>query len=340
MRTTRNRWTIAFMGVVAFLLAVPVAWAHDRGPREQSPLVIGHRGAAGYLPDHTLQGYALAIKLGADYIEPDLVATKDGHLIARHEPNMIATTNVTSRREFAGRKTTKMIDGVPDRASSRRTSRSPRSRRCAPSSPSPSGRSSSTASSRSPPSRRSSRSRSASRSSTTGGSASIPRPSTRPFTRASGCRWRTGCDALKRAGWNHRSSPVFIQSFEPSNLQQLNKMTQVRLVQLVDANDVDPDGVITYAAPFDQPYDWTVSGDPELLSRTFGSSRPTPGCGRSASTPTASARGSPTSRARGRSSRTPTAASATRTATGLSTRPTARWCRRRTWSSARTGTAC
>jgi len=45
-----------------------------------------HRGAAGYLPDHTLEGYALAIKLGADYIEPDLVATKDGHLVARHEP--------------------------------------------------------------------------------------------------------------------------------------------------------------------------------------------------------------------------------------------------------------
>src|SRR2546422_7197301 len=54
------------------------------------PLVIGHRGAHGYLPAHTLEGYSLAIELGADFIEPDLVSTKDGHLIARHEPNLIA----------------------------------------------------------------------------------------------------------------------------------------------------------------------------------------------------------------------------------------------------------
>ena len=65
--------------------------------------MIGHRGAAGYLPDHTLEGYELAIKLGADYIEPDLVATKDGHLIARHEPNITSTTDVASHPEFAGR---------------------------------------------------------------------------------------------------------------------------------------------------------------------------------------------------------------------------------------------
>ena len=51
------------------------------------PLVIGHRGASGFLPEHTLESYALAIELGADFIEPDIVATKDGVLIARHEPN-------------------------------------------------------------------------------------------------------------------------------------------------------------------------------------------------------------------------------------------------------------
>jgi glycerophosphoryl diester phosphodiesterase len=75
---------------------------------------------------------------------------------------------------------------------------------------------------------------------------------------------------LRRVGWNHRRAPVFIQSFEQSNLRRLNRLTPVRLVQLVDANDVAPDGTITYAAPFDRPYDWTVSGDPELQSRTFG----------------------------------------------------------------------
>lgn len=54
----------------------------------QPPLIIAHRGASGYLPDHTLEGYAKAIELGADFIEPDLVMTKDGVLIARHEPNL------------------------------------------------------------------------------------------------------------------------------------------------------------------------------------------------------------------------------------------------------------
>lgn len=75
------------------------------------PLVIGHRGASGYLPEHTLEAYALAIEQGADYIEPDLVPTKDGHLIARHENDISDTTDVSSRPEFAARKTRKVIDG-------------------------------------------------------------------------------------------------------------------------------------------------------------------------------------------------------------------------------------
>ena len=63
---------------------------------------------------------------------------------------------------------------------------------------------------------------------------------------------------------------MFIQSFEQSNLRKLDKMTPVRLVQLVDANDIKPDGSLDYTAPFDRPYDWTVSGDPRLQARTFG----------------------------------------------------------------------
>jgi glycerophosphoryl diester phosphodiesterase len=77
-------------------------------------------------------------------------------------------------------------------------------------------------------------------------------------------------DALDAAGWNHRDAPVFIQSFEPSSLETLRKSTRVRLVQLVDASDVDPDGSIAFSAPFDRPFDWTASGRPELLARTFG----------------------------------------------------------------------
>ena len=58
------------------------------------PLIIGHRGASGYLPEHTLEAYQLAITQGADVIEPDLISTRDGVLIARHDPNLITSTDV------------------------------------------------------------------------------------------------------------------------------------------------------------------------------------------------------------------------------------------------------
>jgi glycerophosphoryl diester phosphodiesterase len=72
--------------------------------------------------------------------------------------------------------------------------------------------------------------------------------------------------ALTKAGWNHRDAPVFIQSFEPGSLRYLRPRTSVRLIQLVDADDIAPDGTITYAPPFDKPYDWVVSG----RAGTFG----------------------------------------------------------------------
>ena len=75
------------------------------------PLVIGHRGASGYRPEHTLEAYELAIDMGADIIEPDLVATSDGVLVARHENEISGTTDVEAHPEFAGRYTTKTIDG-------------------------------------------------------------------------------------------------------------------------------------------------------------------------------------------------------------------------------------
>lgn len=83
------------------------------GAREpQIPIVIGHRGASGYVPEHTLASYAMAILMGADYVEPDLVSTKDGVLVARHENEIGGTTDVAERPEFTSRRTTKTIDGV------------------------------------------------------------------------------------------------------------------------------------------------------------------------------------------------------------------------------------
>ena len=78
----------------------------------RSPLVIAHRGASGYRPEHTLAGYELAARLGADYLEPDLVVTGDGVLVCRHEPEIGGTTDVGSRPEFASRRTTKLLDGI------------------------------------------------------------------------------------------------------------------------------------------------------------------------------------------------------------------------------------
>ncbi len=77
----------------------------------KKPLVIAHRGAQSIFPEHTVEGYKKAIELGADYIEPDLVMTKDSVLIARHEPFMSGTTNVAELPEFANLKTTKNLDG-------------------------------------------------------------------------------------------------------------------------------------------------------------------------------------------------------------------------------------
>ena len=75
------------------------------------PLVIGHRGASGYRPEHTASAYELAFALGADAVEPDIVATKDGVLVLRHENEISGTTDVAAHPEFAKRKTTKVIDG-------------------------------------------------------------------------------------------------------------------------------------------------------------------------------------------------------------------------------------
>jgi len=82
-------------------------------PVTKRPVVIGHRGASGYRPEHTLASYQLAIGQGADYIEPDLVMTRDGVLVARHENEIGGTTDVAAHPEFASRHRTQFIDGEP-----------------------------------------------------------------------------------------------------------------------------------------------------------------------------------------------------------------------------------
>ena len=76
------------------------------------PIVIGHRGAAGYVPEHTLDSYFLAMQFGADFVEPDLVMSRDGVLIAGHENEIGGTTDVAARPQFAARRTRRSIDGT------------------------------------------------------------------------------------------------------------------------------------------------------------------------------------------------------------------------------------
>ena len=90
--------------VMAALLAMTVA------PVSAAPILIAHRGASGDRPEHTIAAYTLAIEQGADFIEPDLVLTKDGVLVARHENEISETTDIAARPEFADRKATKVID--------------------------------------------------------------------------------------------------------------------------------------------------------------------------------------------------------------------------------------
>ena len=118
--STRRHWLGMSAGMLAAAVIPGNAGAMDtrpspdrtRSPRPTKPLVLGHRGCPALRPEHTLASYAKAIEDGADFIEPDLVATKDGILIARHENNITETTDVSGRPEFADRKATRVIDGV------------------------------------------------------------------------------------------------------------------------------------------------------------------------------------------------------------------------------------
>ena len=100
-------------GLTLLGLLIPAAAAARSEPtvaKAREVTIYGHRGAAGYRPEHTVGSYTLAARLGADYIEPDLVSTKDHVLVVRHDPEIGETTDVAQHPEFADRRTTKTID--------------------------------------------------------------------------------------------------------------------------------------------------------------------------------------------------------------------------------------
>ena len=176
-----------------------MAVANDK-PSRGEPLVIAHRGASAYRPEHTLSAYRLAIGMGADYIEPDLVSTKDGVLVARHENEIGGTTDVAEHPEFASRRTTKVID----LARSEGVGIYPETKH---------------------PTYHD----------------SIDLSLEQPLVAA-----------LKANGLDERSAPVFVQSFEVANLQELDRMLRVPLVQLTSARG--------------RPYDFTQGSDPRTYA--------------------------------------------------------------------------
>jgi glycerophosphoryl diester phosphodiesterase len=228
----------------------------------RAPIVIAHRGASGYRPEHTLESYRLAIEMGADFIEPDLVSTRDGALVARHEPNITATTDVALRPEFAARRRTRVVDGIEEDGwfsvdftlAELRTLRAIQPR--------------------------------PERSKAFDGRFGIPTlgeivalaksESTRlgrvigiyPETKHPSWHCALGLalePALLRelaaAGWVTRDAPVFIQSFESGNLQWLRSRTGVRLIQLLDSAGITPDGVALPAR------EWQPDGRCTLYAR-------------------------------------------------------------------------
>ena len=232
------------------------------------PLVVGHRGASGYRPEHTLASYQLAIDMGADFIEPDLVATKDGVLVARHEPNITNTTDVSTRAEFAARKTKKMVDGVEEEGWFASDFTLAEIKTLYAKQTFAERDQSFNAQFRIPTLEEVldlAKAQSAKLGRTVG---VIPETKHPTFHVNLGLKLEDRLLAiLARYGYTEKTSPVVVQSFEVSNLKYLRSKSQIRLVQLVDANDVKPDGSMDLTAPYDKPYDFAVAGD----ARTFAS---------------------------------------------------------------------
>ena len=239
-----------------------------------APLVIGHRGASGELPEHTLAAYERAIARGADFIEPDLVLTKDGVMIARHEPMLDDTTDVATKFD-ASRKTTKLVDGVSTTAyfasdftlAEIKTLRAKQAR---------AGRSTAFDGLYEIPTLAEVIALAQTEGAKVGRSVGIY-PEIKHSTFHKGLFGANVFEdkllaTLHPIYGNSASAPVFIQSFEVSNLQYLRTKTKLRLVQLIDADDVKDDGSMSLVAPYRQPYDFVVSGDTRQFSDLLTSS--------------------------------------------------------------------
>ena len=252
----------AFLLYVAAGFVGAVLMTGTSAGTESRPFVIAHRGASGYVPEHTLAGYFIAIQQGTDYVEPDLVITKDGALVARHENEIGGTTDVAAHPEFAARKTTKNIDGesitgwftedftLAELKTLRARERLPELRR---------GNTRWDRAFQIPTfeevldlvaaadAQRAAAARAQNL-------PAPPRIGIYPETKHPSYFASLGLhfdeqmlDALARHGYTRRADPICLQSFEVGNLKALRRKTDLPLVQLV--------------APTGQPADFTLAGD-------------------------------------------------------------------------------
>lgn len=209
------------------------------------PILIAHRGASGERPEHTIASYTLAIEQGADFIEPDLVLTKDGILVARHENEISTTTDVADHPEFASRKATKVIDGhsvkgwftedftLAELKMLRAKERLPKLR---PANTAYDGQFTI-------PTFDEIIALAQAKSKETGRRIGLYPETKHPSYFASIGLPHEGplLAALEGAGYTRKDDPVFIQSFEVGNLKALRARTTLRLVQLVNLDGVPPD---------------------------------------------------------------------------------------------------
>jgi len=267
------------------VLALASASATGQGARVKplsDPIVIGHRGASGERPEHTLASYNLAIDEGADFIEPDLVLTKDNVFVARHENDITGTTDVADHPEFAARKTTRVIDGeshtgwftedftLAELKTLRAKERLPGLR---PANTAYDGKFEI-------PTLAEVIALAKKRSKDTGRTIGIYPETKHPSYFASiGLPMERHLVAeLKVAGWDSAEAPVFIQSFEVKNLKFLHTITKIRLIQLMDAKGgpadnatpsyaamITPDGLKAVAA-----YAWGIGPNKDMVDRGEG----------------------------------------------------------------------
>ncbi len=231
------------------------------------PLVVGHRGASGYLPEHTIESYTKAIEMGADFIEPDLVMTKDGQLVVRHEPMLSGTTNVAEIAAFADRKSTKNVDGamiedwfvtdftlaeIKQLKAKQAFAERPQEFNNLYSIPTFAevialAKQKSTATK------------------TIGIYPETKHPSFHEELKLKISDKLL--EELTTAGWNSATAPVFVQSFEVSNLQYIRSKSAVKIIQLLSCYDVAMNGDLIFTVPAGEsisdgkPYDWHLKGD-------------------------------------------------------------------------------